>query len=65
MTETVRHVLETASVREEIQSGPNLYGREVGDRIVEFLSERRGAVPFGWAADRVGFETADADFDYL
>ena len=64
VTETVRHVLETPSVREEIQSGPNLYGRDVGDRIVEFLSDRR-EIPFDWAADRVGFETDSADFDYL
>jgi len=65
VTEMVEYVAETDAVREEIQTGPNLYGGNVGESIVEFLEEKRGEVPFDWAHERVGFGTSDQDFEYL
>ncbi|QSG08318.1 UDP-N-acetyl glucosamine 2-epimerase [Halapricum desulfuricans] len=63
--EMVEYVAETDAVREEIQTGPNLYGENVGESIVEFLQEKREATPFDWAHERVGFETGEQDFEYL
>ncbi|MCU4718629.1 UDP-N-acetyl glucosamine 2-epimerase [Halapricum hydrolyticum] len=63
--EMVEYVAETDAVREEIQTGPNLYGENVGESIVEFLAEKREATPFDWAHERVGFETGKQDFEYL
>lgn len=64
VADTVRHVLETDAVRESIQSGPSLYGEAVGERIVDFLADRR-ETPFDWAHERVGFTSSDTAFDYL
>jgi len=61
----IEYVAETDGVRETIQTGPNLYGEDVGESIVEFLSEKREATPFDWAHERVGFETGEQDFEYL
>ncbi|MFB6162425.1 MAG: UDP-N-acetyl glucosamine 2-epimerase [Halococcoides sp.] len=65
VTDMIEYVVETDGVREEIQTGPKLYGESVGETIVEFLDERRDEVPFDWAHERVGFESGDRDFDYL
>jgi UDP-N-acetylglucosamine 2-epimerase (non-hydrolysing) len=65
VTDMVEYVAETDSVRNEIQTGPNLYGQDVGEAIVQFLDDRRDARPFDWAHDRLGFETDDRDFEYL
>ncbi|MEZ3114881.1 UDP-N-acetyl glucosamine 2-epimerase [Halobaculum sp. MBLA0147] len=65
VTETVEHVLETDAVREEIQTGPTLYGSDVGAEIVDYLAERRDERPFDWAHERVGFDTDDSAFEYL
>ena len=65
VTEMVRHVAETDEVREEIQTGENLYGQNVGEQIVDYLLERQDSEPFDWASDRVGFESDGADFEYL
>ncbi|WP_136688865.1 UDP-N-acetyl glucosamine 2-epimerase [Halorhabdus amylolytica] len=63
--EMVEYVAETDAVREEIATGPNLYGGDVGGTIVEFLEEKREEVPFDWAHERVGFSTSEQDFEYL
>ncbi|QSG05597.1 UDP-N-acetyl glucosamine 2-epimerase [Halapricum desulfuricans] len=63
--EMVEYVAETDAVREEIRTGPTLYGEDVGESIVEFLQEKREATPFDWAHERVGFETGKQDFEYL
>jgi len=67
VTGMVEYVVETDRVREEIQSGPTLYGEDVGESIVGFLEDRRDADPFDWAHDRVGVDAAgtDGDFEYL
>ncbi|MFW6436905.1 MAG: UDP-N-acetyl glucosamine 2-epimerase [Halococcoides sp.] len=65
VTDLIEYVLETDAVRERIQTGPKLYGEDVGETIVEFLDERREEVPFDWAHERVGFESGDQDFEYL
>jgi len=65
VTEMVEYVAETDAIREEIATGPNLYGGDVGGTIVEFLEEKREEVPFDWAHERVGFDTGRQDFEYL
>jgi len=65
VTDMVEYVAENDDVREEIQSGPTLYGENVGEEIVDFLADRQEEIPFDWAHDRVGFETDAADFEYL
>ncbi|MFQ3293959.1 MAG: UDP-N-acetylglucosamine 2-epimerase [Halobacteriales archaeon] len=65
VTELVEYVAETDRVREEIQSGPTLYGETVGESIVRFLEERQDVEPFDWAHDRVGFDAGAMDFEYL
>ncbi|MFC5973173.1 UDP-N-acetyl glucosamine 2-epimerase [Halomarina salina] len=64
MFETVEYVYETDSVRERLGSGPELYGGNVGEKIVEFLAEKDGE-PFEWAHERAGFAGSGSDFDYL
>ena len=64
--EMVTHVLETESVRERLQSGPDLYGENVGDGIVDFLAERRDEGVFEWSHERNGFDDLDGQsVDYL
>jgi UDP-N-acetylglucosamine 2-epimerase len=64
--EMVTHVVERDDVRERMLSGPKLYGENVGERIVDFLSARRDEGAFEWAHERLGFEaTDDREFDYL
>ncbi|MFB6200559.1 MAG: UDP-N-acetyl glucosamine 2-epimerase, partial [Halorhabdus sp.] len=65
VTEMVEYVAETTAVREEIQTGPNLYGGDVGESIVAFLEGKRDETPFDWAHERMGFSTSDQDFEYL
>ena len=64
MFETVEYVYETDAVRERLGSGPELYGEDVGERIVEFLAEKRDE-PFEWAHERAGFAGSESSFDYL
>ncbi len=62
----VEYVAETESVRREIQSGEKLYGENVGDRIVEFLVDRRETDAFEWTHERLGFgDDSDQSFEYL
>jgi UDP-N-acetylglucosamine 2-epimerase (non-hydrolysing) len=62
----VEYVAETESVRREIQSGEKLYGENVGDRIVEFLMDRRETDTFEWTHERLGFgDDSDQSFEYL
>jgi len=65
VTDMIEYVAETDAVREEIQTGPNLYGGDVGESIVSFLEDKRDETPFDWAHERVGFSTSDQDFEYL
>ncbi|WP_158057683.1 UDP-N-acetylglucosamine 2-epimerase [Halorussus halophilus] len=63
--ETVEHVAES-DLRDQMSSGPNLYGGDVAGTIVEFLAEKRDEHPFEWAHERQGFGTeAGREFDYL
>ncbi len=61
----VEHIHETDSVRERMRSGPSLYGENVADDIVSFLSDRRDEEPFEWAHERAGFDGGRQEFDYL
>jgi UDP-N-acetylglucosamine 2-epimerase (non-hydrolysing) len=61
----IEYVYETDAVRERLESNGNLYGRNVGRRIVEFLDERRDDSVFEWAHERAGFAGDDQAFDYL
>ena len=63
--ETIEYVYETDAVRARMESSENLYGRDVGRRIVEFLDERRDDPAFEWAHERAGFASDDRAFDYL
>jgi UDP-N-acetylglucosamine 2-epimerase (non-hydrolysing) len=64
--ETVEYVYEDDRTRERMTEGPNLYGSDVGDRIVEFLAERRDERPFEWAHEREGYGSdASREFEYL
>jgi UDP-N-acetylglucosamine 2-epimerase (non-hydrolysing) len=62
----VTHALETDTVRERLQSGPDLYGENVGERIVEYLAERRDADVVEWSHERQGFDGLEGQsVDYL
>jgi UDP-N-acetylglucosamine 2-epimerase (non-hydrolysing) len=63
--ETVEYVYETDAVRDRLESNENLYGRNVADRIVSFLDDRRDDPVFEWAHERAGFAGDDRAFDYL
>jgi len=64
--EMVTHALETDAVRERLQSGPDLYGEGVGERIVDFLAERRDVDTVEWSHERHGFDGLDGQsVDYL
>jgi len=52
----VTHVLESPEVRERLRTGPDLYGQDVGDRIVDFLANRRDEGVFEWSHERNGFD---------
>ncbi|MFC7140957.1 UDP-N-acetylglucosamine 2-epimerase [Halosimplex aquaticum] len=63
--EMVTHALES-DVRERLQSGPDLYGENVGERIVDFLAERRDEGVFEWSHERQGFDGVGSEtVDYL
>ncbi|WP_459193430.1 UDP-N-acetyl glucosamine 2-epimerase [Halosimplex sp. J119] len=63
--EMVTHVLES-DVRERLQSGPDLYGENVGERIVDFLAKRRDEGVFEWSHERQGFDGVGGQtVDYL
>jgi UDP-N-acetylglucosamine 2-epimerase (non-hydrolysing) len=53
--EMVTHVLESESVRARLESGPNLYGENVGRDIVDFLSDRADEGAFEWSHEQHGF----------
>ncbi|MFB6087566.1 MAG: UDP-N-acetyl glucosamine 2-epimerase [Haloarculaceae archaeon] len=62
----ISHVADDEGVRERMRTGENLYGENVGERIVDFLDERREAGVFEWTHERMGFATGgDREFDYL
>jgi UDP-N-acetylglucosamine 2-epimerase (non-hydrolysing) len=64
--EMVEHVAETDAVRNRIQTGEKLYGRNVGDRIVEFLRDVQDDGVFQWTHERLGFDRgSDEAFEYL
>jgi UDP-N-acetylglucosamine 2-epimerase len=64
--ETVEYVADTDAIRTRLQSGESLYGQNVGDRIVEFLADRRHEDTFEWAHERLGFgQQSDDTFEYL
>lgn len=62
----VEHVAETDAVRDRMTAGDKLYGQDVGERIVDFLAERRDEGVFEWTHERLGFEQdSDHAFEYL
>ena len=64
--DTVEYVAENQAVRDRLQTGEHLYGENVGERIVDFLAERRDAGVFEWTHERLGFDAAGGrEFDYL
>jgi len=64
--EMVTHVLESPEIRERLQTGPDLYGQDVGDRIVDFLADRRDEGVFEWSHERNGFDDLGGQHvDYL
>ena len=64
--EMVTYALETDGVRDRLQSGPDLYGEDVGAAIVDFLAERRDDPVSEWSHERQGFDTAGGQtVDYL
>jgi UDP-N-acetylglucosamine 2-epimerase (non-hydrolysing) len=63
--EMIEYVYETDAVRERLESSEKLYGENVGQRIVEFLDDRRDDPTFEWAHERAGFSGEDRGFDYL
>ena len=64
--EMVTHVLESPEVRERLRTGPDLYGQDVGDRIVDFLANRHDEGVFEWSHERNGFDDLGGQHvDYL
>ncbi|MFU1782904.1 UDP-N-acetyl glucosamine 2-epimerase [Haloarcula japonica] len=63
--EMIEYVYETDAVRHRLQSNQNLYGRNVGKRIIEFLNNRQDDRVFEWAHNRAGFESSNQKFEYL
>jgi len=63
--EMIEYVYETDAVRDRLGDNENLYGEDVGYRIVEFLDECRDDPVFEWAHERAGFDGDDRAFDYL
>ncbi len=64
--DTVEYVAENEAVRDRLQTGEHLYGENVGERIVDFLADRRDEGVFEWTHERLGFDTGgDRDFEYL
>jgi UDP-N-acetylglucosamine 2-epimerase len=64
--EMVTHVAEDDGRRADLTTGPDLYGEDVGERIVEYIADRREDRPFEWSHERHGFDApADRAFDYL
>ena len=43
-------------MRGRLRTGPDLYGQNVGDRIVDFLADRRDEGVFEWSHERNGFD---------
>ncbi|EMA40699.1 UDP-N-acetylglucosamine 2-epimerase, partial [Halococcus morrhuae DSM 1307] len=66
IADMITHVVETDTIRERMRSGQHLYGNDVGERIVEFLTTRDTDRVFDWAHERLGFESGDSsEFEYL
>ena len=64
--DTVEYVAETDAVRDRISTGPNLYGENVGEQIVDFLADRRADGVFEWSHERLGFDHDEKrEFQYL
>ena len=64
VAEQVAHVHADDDLRDRMRSGPKLYGDRVGERIVEFVADRRDA-GYEWSHERAGFDLADGDIEYL
>jgi len=50
----------------KLKKAERIYGKDVGNSIIDFLSEKESERPFVWSHEKAGFETeADKDFEYL
>jgi UDP-N-acetylglucosamine 2-epimerase (non-hydrolysing) len=61
----IRRVYGDESLRRRLATGPDLYGEDVGEAIVEFLDDHRDP-PVEWSHERAGFEVdGTGDVEYL
>lgn len=67
MYDMIDHIMSQASLREQLQDGPELYGEDVGETIITFIEQHQNDPTYDWSDTKQGFSRhhQQTSFEYL